>query len=640
VAVFVSLTLLNALGALALAKRLRAAEGRAELVVATSILGYALILAPIFALGFLRRLTALNLGVASASLGTVVLAASIARRDWRAFLGELARDAAGVLRTPADALAIAWRARSPAVVAVPAAVALVVWSAASAYYAPSAGWDAIWYHEPIVGFTIQNHGFHFVALPDSLQRVNSYPRVVEMIELWCVIFFDRRLIDLANVLATPMLAAATYLVCRRASGDRPAALAWASAMLFVPACLVQLHSAYVDVTFSALLLASACFVARPELRLSDAWLAQLGLTLAVGCKYQALVPVGVLLVVLWSRVLARHGRARSGATALTLTTSGALVLAMMASIYLRNYHAFHNPFWPHLVTDRFDWPGWPEPGQSPGGGVDLNLPFTELVGELYADPLTPTHEGNPASNYGLVVPWLVVPLGVCALLRLLFVWAGATRRGHGEESARPLLFLFLPALAMMVTSPAIHTARYHLFVVAVVMAMSAWFIRAVVDSSRAAWAVAAGVTLLGLMTAWVSGGLVSLTLMRKLASTPFPERELRPDLGAPVTLEGGTARERELGAGDVVVFDDNYVFPALYWNNRYSNVVVYVPSSFEVPADAAALGAKWLYCGWPDECYFALRLDDDAQWEPVARLSEDHVGRAYRRRADPAAQLW
>ena len=51
----------------------------------------------------------------------------------------------------------------------------------------------------MVAFAIQNHGFSMVDLPfGGAQKINVYPRLCEMTQLWFVIFTDRRVIDMVS----------------------------------------------------------------------------------------------------------------------------------------------------------------------------------------------------------------------------------------------------------------------------------------------------------------------------------------------------------------------------------------------------------------------------------------------------------
>lgn len=75
------------------------------------------------------------------------------------------------------------------------AALLVVVSALLTALAPSESWDGFFYHEPIVGFALQNQGFRMVSLPPSVvvQGVNGYPRLCAAFALWFVVFTDKTL---------------------------------------------------------------------------------------------------------------------------------------------------------------------------------------------------------------------------------------------------------------------------------------------------------------------------------------------------------------------------------------------------------------------------------------------------------------
>ena len=100
-----------------------------------------------------------------------------------------------------------------------------------------------------------------------------------------------------------------------------------------------------------------------------------------------------------------------------------------------------------------------------------------------------------------------------------------------------------------------------------------------------------------------------------------------------VPSETAAARERELGKGDVVIFTDEYTFPSVLWNERYSNRVVYVPfrNENEFFRSASELNAKWITAISGTREYEALhgRPND---WEEVGVMSITRSWMAFRRR--------
>jgi hypothetical protein len=191
------LTLLSALAALAVAQRTRP-SGRVELALTTTILWNLLVGFPIYVLGLRGHLTASWLAVTSGVFFTGVLVAASWGRSFARSVRELAADAIDLFVLPFDGIGRAARARSLVVLALLIVGPLIVYTCVTSYFAPSwRQWDSLWYHETIVSMTIQSHSFAPFPLPPDTQKANGYPRFCEMIQLWFVIFTDRRLIELS-----------------------------------------------------------------------------------------------------------------------------------------------------------------------------------------------------------------------------------------------------------------------------------------------------------------------------------------------------------------------------------------------------------------------------------------------------------
>src|SRR5262249_12455435 len=87
-------------------------------------------------------------------------------------------------------------------------------------------------------------------------------------------------------------------------------------------------------------------------------------------------------------------------------------------------------------------------------------------------------------------------------------------------------------------------------------------------------------------------------------------------LGEPETMK---ALDRELAPGDVVTFSEDFGFPAVLWNERFSNRLAY--ASFEHGSEAYLrrldeLHAKWAVVREGSPPYQALLSEPD-QWERV-----------------------
>jgi hypothetical protein len=635
---FVLLFVLTALAAVAaLLVSLRAGlSGRAELIVAATVTWNGIILFPIYVLGWASRLSATSLAFASTFFSLSVVALMAQGRPWRDSARAVGRAALGLLRLPLDAFLLLARPASGVLVVLLGTFGLVLWSIVSAYLAHTMRmWDCFWYHEPIVAFTLQYHGFAIVPLPASLQRIDSLPRVSEMTALWFVIFTDRRLIDIGNSLISPAIIASEYLLCVRFAKSRVAAIGWACAFYLMPAIVWELGSTLVDDHVAFVLLAALAFALRPKFDLSHALLAALALTLAVGLKYQTLVPTFALALIVLVRIWLVQGSRVLSRAAVTFVGTVAIV-GFGATTYLRNYLVYKNPFWPFLFPGHQEWPGMADRGQDlTKPTIDINIPYGEALKQLF------TLEGAK-QDYGLGFAWVILPLFVLAMVVLgiqvlgCAARLGRARPGSPKTDWRSLLTVFvmcLPALAVVWTSPALNQARYHVFVVGSMIALIAWM----TGNSRLGGIAGEGaigavcvITVMGYFDT-EPRFILSPHQVMELAKRPYPEREVADDLGSVVSRDVGLARESELGPGDIVAFGDDYGgFPSEFFNNRFSNRAIYLANEATFMEDADAIGAKWIYCqGWT-----ACSRNAPAHgWESIGELHSVQRGAVYRRAA-------
>ena len=633
------LSALAAVAALALTVRARP-RTRAEGLVAITLLWNAIVVTPIYVLGLLGRLSRTSLGVGSLMTSLLVLAlctrgmgvAALSRETWRALRGQL--------RLPVDALILTWRERILVLVGVAATVLLLPYLALSAYLAqPFPHWDPLWYHDTIVGFTIQNHGFAMVDLPPTLQKVNGYVRLAEMTQLWLVIFTDRRLADLTNLLFAPAIAASVYALARRYA-DPVIALGWGVAIVLMPACSNLLQTTFVDPQNAALLLGGILFATVDPPRIRDTWLAALGLALAIGSKGLSLIPVPVAALIAAVLLLHAEWHRRRGAAVATVVGGGVLILAVASTTYLRNYLAFHNPFWPDMKLDvnalGIHWPGQlPWSVDSPGrhGGVDVNMPLLDFLRALFVCPWTVKGmEVEEMFDFGIGIEWVAIPLGVVAFIACLV--SAIRRRTQTARTGPPPPLAIALILAVVVTAtPALWGARYHSSTVGLLAVLNGWFLGAPTRRRLAESAVSVVLVTSVMMFLGVPAPRWWFTPAQLLAharAAPI-EREIDPALGAPTTREVGLAREKELGAGSLLVFTDRYAaFPALFWNNTYSNRIMYLRGGPDFLARAARAGATWIYLV-DRTAEAAAARGPGSGWQPVGALNAINGGMAFRR---------
>ena len=631
-ALLATLSVWNGLAALALAAR-GYRGSRAEVALAAACLWIALVCGPALALGWAGDLDAAHLAVATSATALVVLVAGVAGRGLRPRVASLWICAWQVVLMPASALGEAWRARSFALVGLIAATFLIAWTAWLSWLAPSSGWDSLWYHDTIVGFAIQNRGFAVVDVPPNLEFVNGYPKTSECLNLWFVIFTDRRLIEVVNSLTAPMLLVGFFCIARRYSDWRVGAMGFATLLFMIPAIAMQLRSTYVDGLFATMFLAASHFVSRPSLRVRDVVMAGLCLGLLGGLKGTGLVLVPLLLVVLSLRVGVLAIRCRSLLPVLGWLTAVAVVGLLMLPSYARNWQLHDNPTWPVRIENELlgiDWRGnWV---------VTAQRDFETVVGEVLSPP-EPDGEfyDTRRNGYGNGPPFVLLPI---ALLGLLFVPLATFRRLlrgiPPDRAAGNLLLVVVPALAAEALSPAWWWARMNVHGIAALLLVAWWML------SGRGWrmfgeGVIGAMVVTSLMTLYWSRPRWEVTTEQafELAAMATEERAAwRASwfLGEPATMR---ARDEELGPGDVVAISEDFGFPAALWNERFSNRLVYVPFRGRSEDYLRALQAnrvEWAVVRGGSHHERALQAKP-AIWQRVGMTSDANV--AYRRTSMP-----
>jgi hypothetical protein len=605
-------------------------DGRAELAVATGVVAHGLVCFPILLLGWTNLLYRSTLAVTSALFSLVALAAACWGADWRERLRDVAKAAAALARLPFDGLKSALSGGSIAVVGLLVCAASIAWTSWLSYLAPSSSWDGIWYHESIVGFALQNHGFRLVDIPLSLAFVNSFPRVCEAMNLWFVAFTDRRLVEAVNGVVSPLLILSFYVIARRYT-SRIAAMGWAAGFFLIPGIVLQLRSTYIDTHIGSIFLAAILFATRPRLRIRDAWMAALAIALLGGTKGQALAWIPFLGAIVLVRLVAQHRKTRLGAASAALVGGMALIALVVAPTYIRNWTAYGNPLWPFAIDSpklHLHFPGNLHLN-------DLERPWSQTFHEAYSS-YTPGHDfaDTLVHSHGLAIPWVVLPMAAIALPFAIAVALRGLFNKTLDARTNNLLLVALPMLATLPLSPAPWSLRYNVHVAAVLTLVAAWAAARLrtqlLGEGAAAVTIVSGI----MMLAWADPGW-SLTYRQAtdLAEMPAPERATYNWLWHTVPTATAVARERELGPNDVVIFTDQYTFPSILWNERYSNRVVYVPfnSTEDFLARAAAVNAKWATApaGTPE---FQALHDASKDWEEVGQISITRAWTAFRRR--------
>ncbi|HMI84741.1 MAG TPA: hypothetical protein VK550_11660 [Polyangiaceae bacterium] len=593
-------------------------ESRSEQAVAVAGLWHGIIVLPILALGWANRLTPWALGGSVLLLSLLAFALSLPRGGARAHIQNTTSALWGLIRLPFDAIRGA--RGSFVTIALVAAAGCLIWTGCLSYLAPSTAWDGIWYHELIIGYAIQNHGFAIVGVPAGLQHVNGFPRVCEALNVWFVIFTDRRLIELPNSVMGVPLTMAVYAIARRYA-DRNAAMGWACAILLMPGVVLQLASTYIDVHVAALFFGALVFCTRPQLRLRDAWIAALWMGLLAGSKGLALAWVPLLGFVGLTRAIAQNGMRRPWQAAGTIVGGVALVLLIAGPFYLRNWLVFHNPIWPvtmHSQRFHIDWPGAHDI-------LEMNKPLKEMILTVLSVPV-PGRDwpDTRVYGYGLGIPWLVLPIGMLALglavLKFAAYVVGLVPRDRRLEN---VLIVVAPMLLTIPTSPALWAARYNIHLPVAFMFLVAWLFgtRALLQEAFTSIVVATSLMMLW----WAEPGWITHFPAALYLAHQSP-RDRAAYHAAEYTMARDTAlaREAELGPGDLTAWADTCIFPSLLWNEAFSNRIQYFPININSPDEfvdrVEQSGAKWLALasGSPEWLVVTART---AKWQQVGAAS-------------------
>jgi 4-amino-4-deoxy-L-arabinose transferase-like glycosyltransferase len=618
-AVLTGLAVTNAVG---LALRAEP-SGRAELGVAAAAAFFGLLIAPVFVLGYAGALTPTTVATSALLFELVVFALLVRGRTLRGDLCARGRALASLARLPADALVAAFRARSLVGVAMVYVCGLLLASIVFTVFVPNESWDGFLYHEPIVGFAIQNHGFAIIDLPRSqaVQATNGYPHAAEALALWFVIFTDKTLMELPNVLAAPALMLVAYALARR-YGDAITAIGWACVLIFVPQAWAQLCQTYIDLEVAFFALVAIYFATRPTYRVHDAWWATLGAALLIGSKGTGLVMVPPILLLAYTRLVIVHWRGRRLAAIGSTAAGGAAVAAVGAVAPVRNWLAFHNPIWPVTYDNARFGIHWS--GLQPLAEQVVDKPIRELLEIAHGIP-TGGMDDVIARGYGYAFIWVVLPLG-CAALVIAFA-AAILERLHivyrGRASNLALVLLLVVAGTLTAPTLAGQNARFNLHLVACLMAAVTWLL------GGRRWVRARD----GVLGAYIVLSIIPLYWMKGplwyWVSTEHPEDVLTHPFRSRTALARPTfdllARQRnvELKPDDWVVFDQDVGFVGALWNFEFSNRVKFVKyesmSAFLAAADAVQ--ARWIAVGGDSDARKAL--EKMTRWEQVGTITRD-----------------
>jgi hypothetical protein len=357
------------------------------------------------------------------------------------------------------------------------------------------------------------------------------------------------------------------------------------------------------------------------------------LALLGGTKGHALTWLPFLIVIVVYRLIRRYGRSRPWATFLTIGGGMLLILAVVAPTYIRNWFLYQNPVYPMSV----DLPALHIHFKGDLHLGDLVRPWGQFISDTYAAHI-PGHDyfDTQVHQHGLGMPWVVVPIVIIALPVAIARWLfSLVERTAKRADIDNLLLVSLPMLATLPLSPAAWALRYNVHIAAVLMLIAAWACgRAgmrLLNEGTVAVAIVTGIMMLW----WADPGwCITYDQAKELAGLSSSERATYYWKWHTVPKETAVARERELGPGDVVAFTDDYTFPAVLWNERYSNRIVYLPfrDAESFLRGALELHAKWVAATAGTAEYQTLRGASN-EWEEVGIISTTRPWTGFRRRA-------
>lgn len=558
--VWAGLSLLAFGAGFALVERFGAHLAGAERVAGAALLGLALVLGPMQAVGYAGLFTPLAIALAVALCSGVALVVSQRRP------GELTGAAADLL---VEAVELVWH---PVALPVFAATsALVAGLGLLVHLLPSWGWDAVWYHDAISAYAFQEQTLGWVDC--HIPFVNSYPKHIELLAAWNVLFLpDDRWIDAVQLPLLLLGVLSLGALCRRAGLDAPLALAVGCGWAWMPAVFLNAPSNYVDVAAAGLWIATTLFAVRSDATPFTRLLAAVGMGLCAGSKVSglmyALMVVPFLLATAWRDARGRGGLQRVALEGLLLAST---VLALGGATYVRNVVRFGNPFWPAQVPIPLGggrtFPGtWPLTNFNVppfGGGDDLSAlwrSFNEMSPFWFVDVRL--------GGFGWV--WLQVLLPACAVALLLALGRAAMKRPTPMVMAA--LSLGLTALA----TPAKWWPRYTLGFPAAGLLAFALVVAHLPRHVLRAVAVAALALALGVQ-AWParSGFKVTMEELREVWRADGPARAAHTvdkwqGLVHPI-------RDSAIRPGEAAAYDDASSFIYGLWRSDWQSRVVRLP---------------------------------------------------------------
>ncbi len=610
----------------------RRSDSRAELALASCVIWNFLLLIPIHFLGITNNLTSKTVAIGAFFTFSITLAASFFRAE-KAHLGSICTALISFIRLPYDALARAMHARSLVTIVLIYAVGLWLWTVYLTYLMPSEGWDAIWYHESMIGYAIQNHGYQPANLVwGHIQQANGYPRNCEMTNLWFVLFTDRTFIEIVNNLAAIPMLLAVYATAIRYGSNKVAAMGWACAVFTMPGAALQLRSTYIDFHVTAILLSAVFFATKPDMRVRDGWLTAASLSLLIGAKSMGILWVPALAMI---AVALLPWRRRRFAATITMVGAAIIVLLWASVTYLRNWIIYKNPVFPIAVN--YERLGIHFPGPVPPDWVILHKSFGQIFSDMLALP-TPGADfpDTRLLGYGFAFPSILLLLATISLIVAVAVFllrcAGVDRRQQFGDNVGNLLLVTAFMIYTAMVSPCVWASRYNLHLAAGVAYLVHWLGQQLrsVRFDDAASVLATFSHMMSLYWA-VPGFEVDWTKARQFAQVSTEQRAGASVVDWTIPSTTALARNRELTPETKSFFTNSVGFPSLLWNEQFSNQIHYLPdgSAEEALSILEREHATWVALGAGGRLEHLLRGRPNG-WEFIGKF--DRFSNAFRSR--------
>lgn len=444
-------------------------------------------------------------------------------------------------------------------------------------YAPST-YDDLCYRLPISAWMLQNHAY--TIQPASLDITDSYPRNMECWFYWILAFFRKDTwVDVGQVPFLAVCMLAIYAIGRRLGSSRPSATAAALLFPFAPVVLAQIMTAYVDVAYTAFLLAALANLLwlGPERSVSSGRSRVsfgLALGLMLGTKYSGVCYGTIFLAAFGLNELGREGGCFKSRAWAGLARRAPAVLAAMLALggyaYLRNLALHANPLYPYkipllgVLTLRGSW--------DPNGG--LGYPQTAGMTTLGRFVRSWGDVGNTAHSDlfgGFGFTWPVL-LPLC-LVSLALALRSRDWRRLGVASLIVLLFL---------ATPINFRVRYVIFL----LGLGGLSFGHLLDLAAGRRAVRNGLLALAFVMCAVAYGQIHRVYFRELAGMNRQGREwvANPcNHAKPKDYRGAYrfAHENAKPGSTVYYFGREEFFPYCLWNKDFSNRVEYAEPAGE-----------------------------------------------------------